>query len=1022
MNKTSLIKFFILSISCVSIIGCTFSFNGKITNDEDQISNSISLNLSSPTVNLANNSSYNLSGTCSSEGSQIEILFDNLVMGSSTCSAGQWLKTLDLSSTPDASYAVAARMTIDGQGSQVSPLTNLIIDTTNPSLTGSLTDGTYFNSLSQSPILNWSAATDSLSGIDHYEIAIGTSLGGTQALTWTSVGNVTNFQVSGLSLTEATYYPSIRAVDVAGNISSVLQGDGWVVDATPPSAPTSLSDKFGETLLDKSPVADWTGSTDSLSGLSHYELAVGSSPGSTDISNWQNVGITTSAQATGLSLIAGNMYYLSVRAVDNAGNTSASANGDGWRIFSIDFSGTYCTGGPSYYEKPPITDGTLSFLFGKFTQVGKCVSGGAPLSTTSESFAIPYINIPQVTGTILTVISDQIDTNADGISGWYIGGTFTKVGSYSRNNIAHIKEDGTVDAGFDPNANAAVNALALISSDFLYVGGDFTNIGGLARNRLAKVKTLTGEASTWDPNANSTILTMTFDSITGNLYVGGYFTAFGATTRNRLASFDSAGSLTTWNPNANGSVNALAKNGSTLYVGGAFSTLNGGTTRNKLASFDLSTGNLSSWDPNGNGTVNSIAIGASSLYVSGLFTTFGGTFARGNIASFELATGNLTSWSPSKNSTTNGVGTYINALAITGSTLFVGGYFDTMESQPRNSLASFDTTTGNITSWNPNVGGTSVNALAATSNAVYVGGNLTTILGKPRMNLAAFDSRGNLTSWNPKSDNGVLAATVNENTIYAGGSFSNIGGSQRSFIGAVGTDNNATSWNPNANSTVYALATKGNTVYAGGIFQSINGAFRNRLAAIDATTGLATAWDPNPFQVSFPAVYFLYINGGTIYVGGDFTSIGGQSRNKFASVDETTGLATNFNPNPDNYVNAVAVNSTNIYLGGSFTNISGQARNRIAAFDAGTGAVTGWNPNSNGNITSLALGGTTTVYAGGTFTNIGGQNRNFVANLDATTGLATSWDPNPLANPTSMILLGLKAFLYQTGVLTAIGN
>jgi len=37
----------------------------------------------------------------------------------------------------------------------------------------------------------------------------------------------------------------------------------------------------------------------------------------------------------------------------------------------------------------------------------------------------------------------------------------------------------------------------------------------------------------------------------------------------------------------------------------------------------------------------------------------------------------------------------------------------------------------------------------------------------------------------------------------------------------------------------------GGTVYAGGSFTAIGGQPRNRLAALDAATGTATAWDPN---------------------------------------------------------------------------------------------------------------------------------------------------------------------------------
>ena len=52
-------------------------------------------------------------------------------------------------------------------------------------------------------------------------------------------------------------------------------------------------------------------------------------------------------------------------------------------------------------------------------------------------------------------------------------------------------------------------------------------------------------------------------------------------------------------------------------------------------------------------------------------------------------------------------------------------------------------------------------------------------------------------------------------------------------------------WNPGANGSVERhWLVNGSTVYAGGTFTSIGGQSRNRIAALDATTGLATAWNP----------------------------------------------------------------------------------------------------------------------------------------------------------------------------------
>ena len=141
------------------------------------------------------------------------------------------------------------------------------------------------------------------------------------------------------------------------------------------------------------------------------------------------------------------------------------------------------------------------------------------------------------------------------------------------------------------------------------------------------------------------------------------------------------------------------------------------------------------------------------------------------------------------------------------------------------------------------------------------------------------------------------------------------------------------------------------------------------------------------------------MSGSTVYAGGDFVSIGGQTRNYIAALDAASGLPTSWNPNADGAVYALALSDSTIYAGGDFTKIGAQStqptRNRIAALNAmDTGNATSWDPNANERVFALAVQGST-VYAGGEFTIIGGATRNRLAALNDT-GNATSWDPGNL--------------------------
>jgi hypothetical protein len=76
-------------------------------------------------------------------------------------------------------------------------------------------------------------------------------------------------------------------------------------------------------------------------------------------------------------------------------------------------------------------------------------------------------------------------------------------------------------------------------------------------------------------------------------------------------------------------------------------------------------------------------------------------------------------------------------------------------------------------------------------------------------------------------------------------------------------------FDPNVNSTVEAIRAEAGTVIVGGIFGTVGGAARPGLAAIDAVTGVATAWAPN-LDVS---VLTLHRAGSMLYVGGGFTHV-----------------------------------------------------------------------------------------------------------------------------------------------------
>lgn len=102
-------------------------------------------------------------------------------------------------------------------------------DKTAPVLKGTIIDGISYGSLITTPNLLWPSITEAKNGLDYYELALGSSAGGEEILSWTKIGSTTNHAQSGLSLIKGrTYYPKIRAVDANGNRSTDIFGDGWI--------------------------------------------------------------------------------------------------------------------------------------------------------------------------------------------------------------------------------------------------------------------------------------------------------------------------------------------------------------------------------------------------------------------------------------------------------------------------------------------------------------------------------------------------------------------------------------------------------------------------------------------------------------------------------------------------------------------------------------------------------------------------------------------------------------------------
>jgi len=159
------------------------------------------------------------------------------------------------------------------------------------------------------------------------------------------------------------------------------------------------------------------------------------------------------------------------------------------------------------------------------------------------------------------------------------------------------------------------------------------------------------------------------------------------------------------------------------------------------------------------------------------------------------------------------------------------------------------------------------------------------------------------------------------------------------------------------NGAVRALAVDSTWLYLGGDFTAVGGTMRAHVARVDRTTGaLDTSWNVTTDKT----VRDMVIVGSTLYLVGDFTKVDGTTRKRAAAVS-TTGSGTldpNFHPSLTNKVYAVAAAGVNIYFGGNFTTVNGTARSFLAAVTASDGQLTGLPYNGiNGTVLDLSVTG-----------------------------------------------------------------
>src|SRR6266498_1352539 len=226
----------------------------------------------------------------------------------------------------------------------------------------------------------------------------------------------------------------------------------------------------------------------------------------------------------------------------------------------------------------------------------------------------------------------------------------------------------------------------------------------------------------------------------------------------------------------------------------------------------------------------------------------------------------------------------VTAIARAGDRVYIGGSFTSVGGQPRGGLAALDAATGQlVASWRADVTGGPVEALAASPDGgtLYVGGDFHNIGGRAQRTIAALDPASAADSgWHPQATCPGLGLTVASGTVHlaCGGASAGGGNAVLAYSASTG----ARRWSAGGDGDVHAVAVLDGVAYTGGHFTTIAGASRKKAAAFDAASGQLLAWDPHPDSTL--GVFSMLADGDWLWMGGDFTSVGGVAQAHIARL------------------------------------------------------------------------------------------------------------------------------------------
>ncbi len=598
-----------------------------------------------------------------------------------------------------------------------------------------------------------------------------------------------------------------------------------------------------------------------------------------------------------------------------------------------------------------------------------------------------------------------------------VGGRFTTLAGQACTNLGRLNTDGTLDAAFNPGANAGVNTVAIQADGEILVGGMFTSLGGQGRAYIGRLNASGVLDTNFNPGAAGTPYSPYVNCIIvqgdGKILVGGWFLTLGGQPHVHLGRLNSDGTADgKFNPDASGGaypfVNSMALQADgKILVGGYFNSLAGQAASNlgRLNSDGTSDTNFNCAADN---WVYDLTVQTDGkILAGGLFLTLGGE-TRNYLGRLQHRWHAGQQLQSRANAAVNCMGLQSDGGVV------VAGAFTNLNGQARAFLGRLD------------------NSDAATQSLAFDGTNLTWLRGgtSPEVSFTQFETSTSGTNWTELGAglrvaggwqlNGLALsskATIRARGYTSGGGYeSSSSWTVETVIGPplfsqqpVARTNNATT---TASFTAVALGgaplsyqwlKNGANLQDGGI---VSGALTPTLmltnvfggdagsysviasnAAGSVTSSVAALTVIDPLLTSQPL---------------SLATNAGQTVSFSVTVIATSPLSYQWRQNGTNQpagTNALLVitNAEGADAGNYdvlVSNAFGSVTSMVASLTLNLAVPDSFNPGANGPIATLAVQPDGEILVGGQFTSLGGQARTNIGRLNPDGTLDASFNPS----------------------------